>query len=180
MTTKTWLALSLILNLFLIAAGIGAAVVIHKHMHDLRKPMMAEKQWDDARSTTTPDERKQVYALVKAAALTAEDDLKKAHDLRMQVAKLAGTDPYDAAQIAVLSEQARNAEADARAKIENNLILSMKDLKPNQRTFLATTMLRGGTRFGRFIARENKAMGGAPMPPGAVGAPPPEAAPASK
>ncbi len=158
---KWLLAISVVVNLFLIAAAIGAAMVVHHHMQDFRRPMAAEKMWHDATKDTTPEERKRVYLLIKAAALEGESDMAKARALRDQAAQVAAQQPYDAAQIAVLSEQARNAENDARGKIESALILNMKDLPVPERTFVMKTLMRPSMRFNRFMDKDDK---GSPPP----------------
>lgn len=93
--------------------------------------------------------------------------MAKARALRAQARVLVSQEPYDAAQIAMLSEQARNAENDARGKIENTLILNMRDLPVRERTFVLTTLLRASGRFDRFIAKDDK-------PPVKVDAPAPQ------
>ncbi len=154
---KGLLAISAAVNLFLIAAAIGAGLVVHYHMQDFRRPLAAEKMWHDATRDTTPEERKRIYLLIKAAALQGESDMTRARDLREQATRVAAQQPYDAAQIAVLSEQARNAENDARGKIEGALILNMKDLPVPERTFVMKTLMRPSMRFNRFMDKDDKA-----------------------
>ncbi len=153
---KWLLAISLIVNIFLIGAAIGAGFVVKHHLRDFQRPLAMQKAWRDATEGTTKEERHHIYLLTKAAALTGEPDMAKARDLRAQARALVAQDPYDAAQIAMLSEQARSAENDARGKIENALILNMKDLPVRERTFMLTTLLRASGRFDRFIEKDDK------------------------
>ncbi|HTM79665.1 periplasmic heavy metal sensor [Asticcacaulis sp.] len=163
-TRLKWIvAVSLIVNIFLIGAAIGAGFVVKHHLRDLQRPMAMQKAWRAATEGTTKAERHHIYLLTKAAALTGEADMAKARDLRAQARVLVSQEPYDAAQIAMLSEQARSAENDARGKIENALILNMKDLPVRERAFMLTTLLRASGRFDRFIEKDDK-------PPVAVGA----------
>jgi uncharacterized membrane protein len=115
-----------------------------------------QKAWRNATEGTTREERHHIYLLTKAAALSGEADMEKARALRAQARALVSQEPYDAAQIAMLSEQARSAENDARGKIENALILNMKDLPVRERTFMLTTLLRASGRFDRFIEKDDK------------------------
>jgi uncharacterized membrane protein len=164
-TRLKWiLAISLIVNLFLIAAAMSAGFVVKHHLRDFQRPLEMQKAWREATAGTTEDERHHIYLLTKAAALTGEPDMTKARALRAQAQVLAGQEPYDAAQIAMLSEQARSAENDARGKIENALILNMKDLPVRERSFILKTMLRASGRFDRFIEKDDHgpAKAGAP------------------
>lgn len=156
-TRLKWiLAISLIVNIFLIGAAVGAGFVVKHHLRDFQRPLAMQKAWRNATEGTTRQERHHIYLLTKAAALSGEADMEKARALRAQARALVSQEPYDAAQIAMLSEQARSAENDARGKIENALILNMKDLPVRERTFMLTTLLRASGRFDRFIEKDDK------------------------
>ncbi|MGA9658260.1 MAG: periplasmic heavy metal sensor [Asticcacaulis sp.] len=154
-SVKWILAISLIINVFLIGAAISTAVVFKRYMHDFQKPIAASKAWRDATEGTTKEQRIHIYMLMKTAALTGEHDMAKARAIRAQAVDMVSKQPYDAVHVAMLSEQARSAENDARAKIENAMILNMKDLPVRERTFLATTLLRSSTRFNRFVRSDD-------------------------
>lgn len=141
---------SLIVNLFLVAALTGGCLVINKHMRDFRKAMPMVAAWHDATQALTPDQRKRMYALIKDAALSGEDDMAKARATRKDAAALAAQQPYDAVKMAVLSEQARNYENDARSHIENALVEGMADLSPAERNVITGQLLRPSVRFSRF------------------------------
>lgn len=154
---KWFLAISVIANIFLIGAGVGAGIVLKKHMRDFQRPAAMQKAWKDATAGTTEEERRHIYLLTRDAALTGEPDMAKARVLRTQARELAAKEPYDAAQIAILSEQARNAENDARGKIENALILNVKDLPVRERSFMLNSLLRTSARYNRFVQKDGKA-----------------------
>jgi len=162
---KWILAISLIVNVFLIGAAIGAGVVVKHHLRDFQRPLALSKAWREATAGTTEAERHHIYLLTKEAALSGEADMAKARALRAQARDLAAQEPYDAAQIAMLSEQARSAENDARGKIENTLILNMKELPVRERSFMITTLLRASGRFDRFIQKDDKPPVTAPAKP---------------
>ncbi len=162
---KWLIGLSLVLNLFLVAVIAGSAYVIHRHMHDFRRTSGLAAIWEDSRDLTV-DERAQVAAVVKAAALNGEPDLAKAHDIRNQAAGLAAATPYDATQITALSDEARGYENEARAKVENALIQGMATLTPKERAIVAGHILRASFRFRYFTLKPGQGPDGNPPPGG--------------
>lgn len=151
-TQLKWiLGVSLVLNIFLIAAAIGAGFVVKHNLRDFQRPLAMQKAWREATAGATDAERRHIYEITKAAVLTGEADLIKARTLRKQARDLTEKTPFDAAQMAIISEQARNAENDARGKIENALILTAKDLPVRERAFVLGTLLRPSGRYDRFI-----------------------------
>jgi len=141
---------SLIVNLFLLAALVSGIVVVNQHARAFRRAMPAVAALHDASRALTPEQRKRVFALVKTAALAGEDDMVKARAARKQAADLAARQPYNAVQVAMLSEQARNYENDARSHVENVLVAGMANLTPQERSLIAGQLLRPSARFSRF------------------------------
>lgn len=172
MTTKwKWLiGLSLVLNLFLIAAITGAVVVIGRHMHDFRRSTPVAQQWSEADKRLTPQSRLRIHAVVRQAALAGEPDLDRARDIRAQAAQLAAAQPYDAARITALSGEARGYEDQARAKVENALIQAMAGLEPDERAAIANHMLRASFRF-RYLNKDRDRGDHATPPESASAAP---------
>ena len=168
---KFLIGLSLVLNLFLIAVIGGAAFVIHRHMHDFRHKSGLEAIWEDTR-TLSPQSRDHIAAVVKAAALNGEPDLAKARDIRNQVAQLAAAQPYDAAKVTALSDEARGYENEARAKVENSLIQGMASLSPAERQIVSNHILRASFRFRYFTMKPGQGPDGNP-PGGPPPGPPP-------
>lgn len=153
MTAGKWkwaFIISLIVNLFLLAALAGGSMVINRHMRDFRKAMPMLAEWRDATQALTPEQRNRMLALIKASALSGEDDMAKARATRKDAALLASQQPYDAVKMAVLSEQARNYENDARSHIENALVEGMANLSPAERNIITGQLLRPSIRFNRF------------------------------
>ena len=164
---KWLIGLSLVLNVFLIAVICGSAYVIHRHMHDFRHaPGGMAAIWADNRDLS-PESHARIAAVVKAAALTGEPDLAKARDIRNHAAELAAANPYDAAQITALSDEARGYEDDARTKVENALIQGMASLTPKERTVVANHILRASFRFRYFTMKPGQGPDGNPLPAGA-------------
>ena len=156
--TLRWaLGLSLLLNLFLIAAGIGFCLVMQRHHADFNRTIPPGLLWEDASRHLTPAAREHVVTMIRAAALSGEGDMNTARDLRARAAKLAVADPYDAPRISALSEQARGYENSARAKVENALIAGMKGLPADERAAVANNLLRASFRFRRFSTHDTAA-----------------------
>lgn len=159
---KWFLAISLVLNVFLIGAAVGAGFVVKRHLRDFQRPLAMQKAWREATAGTTEADRRHMYMITKASVLTGEADMLKARALRAQARDLIGQTPYDAVKIAMISEQARSADNDARAKIENALILNTKDLPVRERVFVLNTLLRPSGRYDHFIDDKPQ---GKPTPP---------------
>jgi len=148
--TKWLLGGSLALNVFLLAVIGGGAVVIGQNMKHYQKAMRGVNAWHNAVRDLTPQERDQIFGLLKSASLQGADDMDKARQLRAQVTVVVRQTPFDATQAAVLSEQARNAEDSARGKIENALIIGMKTMTPHERDFISSQIMRPTLRMSRF------------------------------
>lgn len=144
------LGASVALNLFLLAVIGGGSYVISQNMQHYQRAMRGINEWRAAVKELPPQERDQVFALLKSAGLSGEQDMTQARNLRAQVTTVVSKTPYDVTQATILSEQARNAEDSARSKIENALILGMKTMTPAQRTFISTQVLRPSLRFSRL------------------------------
>ena len=146
---------SLVLNVFLLAALVGGVMVVRQHARAFRHDMPGLAAWQEANRPLTPDQRMRVIALIKSAALAGEDDMAKARATRKQAADVAAQQPYNAVQVAMLSEQARNYENDARSHVENALIAGMANLTPQERTVIAGQLLRPSARFSRFATHDH-------------------------
>jgi len=158
--------ISVVVNLFLIAAAIGAAIVIHAHLSEFRRPMPAAAAWHQATKNLSDVSRQNLYTLIKTSALSGEDDMLKARTLRMQAAQLANQTPYDAVRIMALSEQARGLENDARAKVEVALIGGMANMAPAEREVVASQLLRPSFHFRFFADQDEKSKAQAHPPAG--------------
>lgn len=148
---KWALGISLVLNVFLVAGGVGALAVIQQHVHAMPKPA-PNQAWDDVEKRLTPETRAHIRDVVKTAALGTEGDWAKAHELRKQAEQLASAPTYDAAKIVDLAEQARSYENMSRAKIETALIQDMATLPPDERGVVAGYILRPGFRLRHLLA----------------------------
>ncbi|MBP2157765.1 MULTISPECIES: periplasmic heavy metal sensor [Asticcacaulis] len=157
-TLKWLLGVSVALNLFLIAGGIGAGVVLNQHM---KRPPAAANWGGHPNETMTPEAKARIKAVIKKAALEGEPDMEKARTLRKDAGKVAAAEPYDAARVIALSDQARSYEDMARGKIETALIEDMAQLSAKEREAVASFILRPSFRFRKFLEKD-----GAPQPNG--------------
>ncbi len=161
---KWALGVSLFVNLFLIAGVIAAGTVLNHHMHDFKRPPAGTASWDMATQKMTPESRDRIKSVIKTAALSGEPEMDKARALRQQAAQMAAQDPYDAAKIIALSDQARSYENLARGKIETALVTNMAVLPATERGAIAGFMLRPTFRFRRFIDKDHSPQQQAPTP----------------
>lgn len=182
---KWALGLSVVVNLFLIAGGIGAGCVLQQHMHDLhdlRHPQ-GYQPWLDVEARLSPQSSAYVHKVLKDAALGTYDDLDKARQLRSEAENLAWAPNYDAGKVVAMAEEARSYENMSRAKIETALINALATLPPKERGSVAGYVLRPGFRLrfalydGKHGSRgQNDALNGVPTS-GAVAPATPPAAP---
>ncbi len=143
---KWALGVSVVLNLFLIAGGIGAGVVLQRHLHDMHRPK-GYQPWLDVEARLSPQSSAYVHKVLKDAALDTWDDLDKARSLRRDAEKLAWSDTYDSGKIVEMAEEARSYENMSRAKIETALINALATLPAKERGTVAGYVLRPGFRL---------------------------------
>ncbi|ESQ88645.1 hypothetical protein ABAC460_15250 [Asticcacaulis sp. AC460] len=149
---KWVLGASIILNVFLLATMGGSYYVVKQHCKS--KPQMPiASAWKDATKAMPPAAKERIIALIKQSALSGEDDMAKARDLRAEAARLAATDPYEPTHIAALSEEARSYEDQARAKVERALIDGMASLSPDERKLVADHLLKASFRFRYYLMK---------------------------
>jgi len=150
---KWFLGASVALNLFLIAGVVASVMVIHHRIQEWQQhhgqgPAQA---WRDVEARLTPEEAAHIRQLVKSAALQNEPDMDKARELRTQAETLAAQDPYDAAKVVDLAEQARSYENMSRARVETALIQDLAHLPAGQRKVVAGFVLRPGFRLRHLL-----------------------------
>ena len=144
---KWALGVSLVVNLFLVAGIVAGVAVIHHHVHEWQQHRPGQgpgQAWGDVEAKLTPDSAAHIRQLVKSAALETEPDMDKARDLRKQAEILAAEDPYNAAKVVDLAEQ-------ARARVETALIQDLAHLPADQRKAVAGYILRPGFRLRRLL-----------------------------
>lgn len=151
---KWALGVSLAVNLFLVAGIVAGVMVIRHHVHEWQQHRPgpgAGQAWDDVEAKLTPEAASHIRQLVKATALETEPDMDKARDLRKQAETIAAQDPYNAAKVVDLAEQARSYENMSRARVETALIQDLARMPSDQRKAVAGYILRPGFRLRRLL-----------------------------
>ncbi|EGF91287.1 integral membrane protein [Asticcacaulis biprosthecium C19] len=156
---KWVLGASIVLNVFLLAAMGGSAYVVKQHCKS-KAPAPMASTWDKATKDMPPEAKARIKGLMKQSALSGEEDMAKARDLRAEAARLAATNPYEPARIAALSEEARSYEDQARAKVERALIEGMAALSADERRLVADHLLKASFRFRYFLMKPTDAKPG--------------------
>jgi uncharacterized membrane protein len=179
---KIILAVSLAVNLFLIGAGVGVAVVGARMMgehSDFRHGGYGGYGAgnDGGRITSAfqslpPERRQALRDLMRAQALDAAPDLQVAREARQEATRLMTADPYDAAAVTAALAKGRDADARARARIDATLASRLASLTPQERQMFSRLLMRGPGRGGGGPRGPRGGQGGP------VQGPPPESAPA--
>lgn len=173
---KWGLAVSVVANLFLIAAVVAMLLNFNKFSHRPTRPMPTDSAWNSAQQQLSPQTQARLKTVVKAAALQGEIDMDQSRVVRQRMIEAAGQEPYDAARIQALAEQARTLEESPRARIETALIDDMADMPVKERQAVARFILRHGFFYQRIIGRDGHKRAVAPPPPDVT----PKPAPALK
>ena len=179
---KIILIVSLVANLFLAGALVGALIIGSKLMHDRG----AERRGDrpgmlNAVQSISPERRQMLRDVMREQALKAASDLGAARDARRAAAELIAVPVYDGTAVDLALKRAREHETAARAKIDAALAARLGQLSPEDRAAFAQVMMRGsrgglGGRKGRD--GRGRSGDGGPPPPSAeteANVPPPRA-----
>jgi uncharacterized membrane protein len=137
---KIGLALSLVLNMFLLMAVGGAIAMRHK--------LMDNGRGDRANSITRltkdmpPQSRKAMRQVLREAVVATMPDLKAAHDARIAAADSLATTKPDRALIDSNLQKAREAEMRARARMESAAVTYALTVSPDDRALIAESFRR--------------------------------------
>jgi uncharacterized membrane protein len=157
---KIALAISLVLNLFLIGAGVSAFVFRERLLHDLHG-LRPPTPLNVAARALDPDVRAKLRDAMRSAALTAKPDFVAAREARMKAAELAAAPTYDRAAVKAELVEARNSETHGRGLLDDRLLDFMGTLPPDQRAKLAEALKGRPPRHDRHGLDGQK---GAPPP----------------
>ncbi|OYX31828.1 MAG: hypothetical protein B7Y99_09620 [Caulobacterales bacterium 32-69-10] len=180
---KIAIAVSLVLNLFLIGSLVGVIIVGLK-MADERAEVRRGRGHDiGAALQALPDERRRAFReVMRARALSAAPDFRAAGEARREATQLMAAQTYDAAAVSAALARARAAEARARARIDATLATRLSEFSAEERKLFAQVMMRGpGGRGRRDRGPGDHRPDGPPPPlppPEPPEAPPPPEAPA--
>jgi uncharacterized membrane protein len=162
---KIAVVVSLVLNLFLIGAVAGGAVVAWRAMAE-RSPDRGEagRALGAAARELPPADRRALRRSVRDAAFDARTDLRKARDLRGEAVRLASAETFDRQAVEALLAEARAAELRGRVRVEQGVLDALEEMDAGSRETVAPMLARG--RVG--AAGRNRAP---PPPQGEVAGP---------
>ncbi len=162
---KWGLGVSLAVNLFLVAAMVAMLLNFNKFSRRFHHPMPTDTAWSNAQQQLSPQTQARLKQVVKAAAIKGEIDMDQSRIVRQRMIEAAGQEPYDAARIEALAEQARTLEETPRARIESALIEDMADMPVKERQAVARFILQHGFFYQRIIGHDGHKRAVAPPPP---------------
>jgi uncharacterized membrane protein len=132
---KLLLTLSILLNVFLVCAGVSAALWGKREFDEgkIRQPT----QMQMAARTLDPAVHDQLRRFMRAKGETIRPDFAAARQVRAKAADLAAQPTFDRAGVSALLAQARASEASGRAKVDEAMLDFMATMSPDQRAKLA-------------------------------------------
>lgn len=137
---KIGLALSLVLNIFLLTAVGGAILMRHKLMDNGRgdRPPSIIRLSKDM----PPESRKAMRRVLREAVVATMPDLKSAHNARIAAADSLVAATPDRALIDSNLQKAREAEMRARARMETAAVSYALTVSPEDRALIAQSFRR--------------------------------------
>ncbi len=137
---KMGLALSLVLNMFLLMAVGGAIAMRHQLMANGRgdRPNSIMRLTKDM----PPESRKAMRQVLREAVVATMPDLKTAHDARIAAADSLAAAKPDRALIDSNLQRAREAEMRARAGMESAAVTYALTVSPDDRARIAESFRR--------------------------------------
>ena len=155
-----WLLItSIVLNIFLVCAGVTAAVmgvrVFHERMQ-AREPMVMR-----ATRALPEEDRALLRQMMRERAVAAAPNLRAAREARREAARLIALQDYNPTAVAAALKQARESEAKAREEIDSAVVAFLPNLDPQRRATLAEALVGGG-RFGGGRGGGGRGRGGPP------------------
>jgi len=147
---KIALAVSVALNVFAIAGGATAALLmnrVEKRVEAQHRPGR-EEPFRDIVGSLDPEVRDRVRSTLRASALAARPDFEAARTARREAIALSEGPTLDQDAVAALLEQSRQSEMKGRARLESDSVALLSTLEPDDRKALAVLLNRQG-RGGR-------------------------------
>lgn len=137
---KIGLALSLVLNIFLLTAVGGAILMRHKLMDNGRgdRPPSIIRLSKDM----PPESRKAMRRVLREAVVATMPDLKSAHAARIAAADSLAAATPDRALIDSNLQKARESEMRARARMETAAVSYALTVSPEDRALIAESFRR--------------------------------------
>lgn len=145
-TIKIALAVSVALNVFLVAGGTTVWI-------KTRDAARAEQAGRSSRTETlmelintrSPEVAGPLKIKMREIALTARPDFEEARAARREAIAITGSDDFHAAQVYALLETSRAAEMRGRAVLETGAVRVLAEQQPDDRKALARVLARHRT-----------------------------------
>jgi len=154
---------SLVANLFLAGALAGALVVGSQTLRERGPGPRAGGPGAWTAFQAIPQERREaIRALMREPAMEAAEDMRAAREARRAAAEAIAAPVYDPIAVAVALTQARDHDAQGRARLDAALASRLAQLSAEERAAFAEAMSRG--RMPRGGGGEGR--GGRGGPPG--------------
>ncbi|MFT3996635.1 MAG: periplasmic heavy metal sensor [Asticcacaulis sp.] len=137
---KTWLAVSVALNVFLLGSLIGVGLIAQKHLKpsfDRSGPALLHMT-----EGLSPANQEKARQILTDAALAGEADMEQSRHFRKAASDLMLAPAPDPVAIQAEITKARRAEASAKDKIETAVVSLLLELPPAERTKVAEPLLK--------------------------------------
>jgi uncharacterized membrane protein len=136
---KIALVASVVLNLFLIGAGVSGAVMV-RHALKERALLREGTPLFTAARTLDPELQRKLRADMQASALQAVPDFNAAREARRRAARLAAAPTFDRRAVGAELAAADAAADRGRARLQNAMLDFMQSLSPDQRARIAPAL----------------------------------------
>lgn len=134
------LVASLTLNVFVIGAVGGAAVMRHRVMEERARPTKMGNPLMRVAERLPQDVRARYVARMRQEGAVVWPRMKEARAARAEAAAALSAESYDPASVSAALDRARSAEAATRASLENAVVDFARDLKPEERAVIASAL----------------------------------------
>lgn len=137
---KTWLAVSIALNVFLLGSLIGVGVIASKHFKP--KPDKTGPALLHMTEGLSPANQETARQILTDAALAGETDMDQSRNFRKAAADLMLQPTPDPVAIQAEITKARRAESSAKDKIETAVISLLMQLPAEERAKVAEPLIK--------------------------------------
>jgi uncharacterized membrane protein len=165
MTTRKlsiFLAISVALNLFAVAAGVTVWAAVKRHDARIAEapPNGGRGPLRELVQDLDPATRDRVKASLRASALAARPDFEAGRAARRRAVELASAATLDPAAVQAALEESRAAEMRGRARLEADAVALLQTVSPADRVVLGRILQRRGATKGEGEKAGEKRDGG--------------------
>ena len=145
---------SVTLNVFILSAVGGAAVMHHRAKDERGRHVKMGNPLVRIAERLPDDVRARYIARMRQEGGAVKPRLKAARAARTEAAEALGREPYDPAAVSAALGRARSEEAASRASLENAIIDFARELKPEERAIIADALRKPSGPLGRGGRRD--------------------------